>query len=157
MDPAAPPDPAPIEPGFRLRALTAVEGFLRMLGAARDAYGDLDGALVYLAVVAASTGGAARDPRTVEQIGAGPLPDDKHRPVSRRAIAAATGLSRETTRRKIADLVAAGHLAEDRRGVRSRAGVLTERGNLAFTRELVAEFGRTGERLSRVGGEAGGG
>jgi hypothetical protein len=142
---------APVEEGFRLKAVIAAESFLRMLRSATELYGDLDGLAIYLAVLSAGVAAASRDAEAMRLYsGAAPLPDQYHRPISRRAIAASTGLSRETTRRKIARLIADGHLVEDDNGVRGRSNILLERDNLTFAKGLLAEFERTTERLARI-------
>jgi len=143
---------APIEEGFRARALTAAEGFLRMTREGIDHYGDLETLVVYLTVVSAGGGRALRDPDTLGRHGgADPLPEGYYRPVSRRAVAAAAGLPRETVRRKIAWLAERG-MVEDagRAGVRATHNVLALGENLAFARGLVAAFDSTCERLARL-------
>jgi len=141
----------PIEPGFRLQALYAVEGLLRMLRAAKDLYGDMDSLTVYMAVLAANAGMVSRDPELAARFGGpDPIPPEFMRPVSRQAVSHSTGLSRETTRRKIAELIEQGFLVVEVDGVRGNHTVLAERNNLEFTRLLVTEFLRTAERLNRA-------
>lgn len=141
----------PIEPGFRIQALFAVEGFLRLLREAVDRYGDLESFAVYLAVLAANAGNVSRDPELAARFGGSrPIPREYLRPVSRRAVALSTGLSRETARRKLAQLVADGHLIDEAGGLRAPETVLAQRGNLDYARLLVSEFLRTSERIRRV-------
>jgi hypothetical protein len=135
------PEPAP-RGLVAANGLIALEGLLRVMRAAGDTYGhDYEAILIYWSVVIASVGRILRsaDLDLLMENG-GPLPEEDHHPVSARAIAEATGLPRETVRRKIAALVAAGHLAQDSRGVRSLPALIDQRGNKGFvlfaTREI---------------------
>ena len=69
---------------------------------------------------------------------------------SRRAIAASTGLPRETVRRKIAALIETGDLQEDGSHVRIRQGLLDDERHLDFARVLLQEFARTSVQLGRI-------
>lgn len=141
----------PIEPGFRIQALYAVEGFLRLMREAIERYGDLESTAIYLSVLAANAGNVSRDPELAARCGGSlPIPAEHLRPVSRRAVALATGLSRETTRRKLAQIISEGHLIEEQDGVRGPADVLAQRGNLGYAHMLVGEFLRTAERIRRL-------
>jgi hypothetical protein len=124
--------------------LLVVEGLLRVLRAAGDTYGhDYEAILIYWSVAVASVGRYLRNDDLITLIETGgPLPEEAHHPISARAIAEATGLPRETVRRKIALLVAGGHLAQDRRGVRTRPGLLDQRDNAIFATMAVREIKR---------------
>jgi hypothetical protein len=124
--------------------LIAVEGLLRIMRAAGDTYGhDYEAILIYWSVAIASVGRVLRsDDLTLLMETGGPLPEEAHHPISARAIAEATGLPRETVRRKIAVLVAAGHLAQDGRGVRTIPSLIDQRGNQAFVRLATREIKR---------------
>jgi biotin operon repressor len=126
------------------QGLITVEGLLRILRAAGDAYGhDYEAILIYWSVAVASIGRYLRSDDLIVLIeGGGPLPEEAHHPVSARAIAEATGLPRETVRRKIAHLVAGGHLVQDDRGVRTYPGLLDQRGNAAFVQAAAREIKR---------------
>jgi hypothetical protein len=147
---SAPVDIDGVERGLRMRAFLAVESLLRMLRTAVDAFGDLDSAMIYLTVVAASAGAGARDPEFRAVFDTAPLPDEAFRPVSRRAISLATGLPRETVRRKIARLVAEGHLIEEADGVRAPSNTIMRRDNLAFARDLIRELERGAAIVGRA-------
>jgi hypothetical protein len=134
---------------FRLKGLLCVDTLLRLMREAVAHYGDLESAVVYLAVVAASAGAATRDPEIRARL-AGPVPETELRPISRRAIAYSTGLPRETVRRRIARLVAEGHLIETGKGLRPPHNVLMARSNFAFADALVQELMRAGDRLARL-------
>jgi hypothetical protein len=124
--------------------LIAVEGLLRIMRAAGDTYGhDYEAILIYWSVAIASVGRILRsDDLNMLIESGGPLPEEAHHPVSARAIAEATGLPRETVRRKIAVLVAAGHLAQDSRGVRTIPALIDQRGNKAFVLVAAREIRR---------------
>ena len=125
--------PEPLPRGVQAaNGLVFLEGMLRIMRAAGDTYGhDYEAILIYWSVVVASVGRYLRNDdqvKLIESAGA-PLAPEEHHPVSARAIAEATGLPRETVRRKIAALVADGFLAQDSRGVRTIPGLLDQRGN----------------------------
>ena len=126
------------------QGLITAEGLLRILRAAGDTYGhDYEAILIYWSVAVASVGRYLRNDDLIVLIeSGGPLPEEAHHPVSARAIAEATGLPRETVRRKIAHLVADGHLVQDDRGVRTYPGLLEQRGNTAFVLSASREIKR---------------
>lgn len=78
-----------------------------------------------------------------------PLPDHLHLPTSGRAVAEATGLARETVRRRIDALVASGRLARDSRGVRTISGTLANDRTLEFVRFLIRELTAASGRIGR--------
>lgn len=142
-------------PGFRMQALAAIEGHLRIVQAAIELYGDMESFVVYLAVLAAAAGAVSRDPALVQLYGgAEPIPEDLLRPVSARAVALSTGLSRETARRKLAQLVNDGHLIRTPRGIRPPANVMSFRENMKFSHLIVGEFCRTAKRLDQISHDA---
>jgi biotin operon repressor len=147
MTPEAPPRGLTAAQG-----LITVEGLLRILRAAGDTYGhDYEAILIYWSVAVASVGRYLRSDDLATLIeGGGPLPEDEHRAVSARAIAEATGLPRETVRRKIAHLVADGHLVQDDRGVRTYPGLLEQRGNQAFVQTAAREIKRMATAMDAV-------
>lgn len=130
---------------FRRRTLTCTEALLRILHQALVTYDDdLESIVIYMAVTSASVGGALRNPLPCGAPPSSPMAPEKYRAVSRRAIAASTGLPRETVRRKIAEFVARGELVAEGGGVRIRPGVLREARNLEFAETLLREFARAG-------------
>ncbi|MDB5459205.1 MAG: hypothetical protein JWO72_946 [Caulobacteraceae bacterium] len=141
MKPEAPPRGL-----MAAQGLITVEGLVRIMRAAGDTYGhDYEAILIYWSVALASVGRYLRSDDLITLIESGsPLPEEAHHPVSARAIAEATGLPRETVRRKIAHLVAEGHLAQDSRGVRTFPPLLELRGN----REFVQAAGREIRRMT---------
>jgi DeoR/GlpR family transcriptional regulator of sugar metabolism len=80
---------------------------------------------------------------------AGAVSDAHLRPVSRRAIAASAGLSRETVRRKIASLLSQGALIETGAGVRVPDHDLEDPRNFKFAVAITREFSRIAAELSR--------
>lgn len=142
-------------PGFGLRSLAASEGFLRIAQAAVEQYGDIEELVVYMAVLAAAAGAVSRDPALAARFGGKePIPEQYLRSVSARAVALSTGLSRETARRKLAKLVADGHLVRTGSGIRPPRDVMTQRGNMKFARLIVAEILHTAKRIDRVGAKS---
>jgi hypothetical protein len=146
--------PEPLPRGvLAANGLIVVEGLLRIMRAAGDTYGhDYEAILIYWSVVVASVG---RYLRSVDQVkliegGGAPLPPEEHHPISARAIAEATGLPRETVRRKIAALVADGFLAQDSRGVRSVPGLLEQRGNSPFIGLASREVKRMAQAMETM-------
>jgi hypothetical protein len=124
--------------------LAAVDGLLRILRAAGETYGnDYEATIIYWSVALASVGRFMRSddlPLLIES--EAPLPEDAHHLVSARAIAEATGLPRETVRRKIAHLVAEGHLVQEAKGVRTFSPLLEHRGNRGFVELATREIRR---------------
>lgn len=136
----------------RLKSLIVAQAFSRMLHKAIDCYDtDLETCAIRLAVACASTGALLRDPKFLKDLDdPEPVPDEHHRPVSRRAIAASTGLPRETVRRKIALLVEQGLLTEEPDGVRTASGVLHRGRAYEFASALAREITRASVQLARI-------
>jgi hypothetical protein len=81
-----------------------------------------------------------------------PLPDDYVRYISRRALAEATGLSRETVRRMVVELLAEGLLTEGPRGgLAAKAGLLAEPRAQAGLLALLTEYSAITNRLLKLG------
>ena len=132
--------------------LVTFEGLLRIMRLAGDAYGhDYEAILIYWSVIVASVGRFLRNDDLITLMeGGGPLPEEAHHPISARAIAEATGLPRETVRRKIAALVHDGHLAQDSRGVRTTPGLLDQRGNRDFVLAAARETKRMASAMEMM-------
>jgi len=80
------------------------------------------------------------------------LPREWVVPISRNAIATASGLPRETVRRHVIKMVAAGLLMEDERGgVTPPPGMIQDRGLEPMLEALLTDFARTAETLLRIG------
>lgn len=80
------------------------------------------------------------------------LPREWVVPMSRSAIAAATGIPRETVRRHVTQMIADGLLVEDpRHGVTVVPGMIQDHGFEPLLETLMTEFARTTEALLRVG------
>lgn len=140
-----------IQPGERIRAVAAVEVLLRVWRHAVDCFpdDDLETILVYLTVAAASASSHLRDPELIIALDDGPLPDHLHKPTSGRAVAEATGLARETVRRRIDALVASGRLVREAGGVRTISDTLGLNRNQEFARLLTRELIAAPDRLRR--------
>jgi hypothetical protein len=137
---------------YRLKGLHACQSFLRLVRLATDvAEGDLEGYLIYLAVVCAGIERIPRDPalsrRFAEHTA---VPDNLRTPVSRRAIAESLGIPRETVRRKIAELIAQGHLLERSGGVIAVGPVLARRNNFTFVRGAIKELERGASEIKKA-------
>lgn len=140
-----------VQPGERAKAIAALESLLRMWRKAVDCFpdDDLETILIMLTVAAASAGSHLRDPAIVAAMDAAALPDHLHKPISGRAVAQSTGLPRETVRRRIDTLVAAGRLTRDAKGVRTNEGVISRKRNLEFIRFVIHELNSAQARLGR--------
>jgi hypothetical protein len=143
--------PEPLPRGIQAaNGLIVLEGLLRIARAAGDTYGhDYEAILIYWSVVVASVGRYLRNDDLIVT-GGRPLPEEEHHPVSARAIAEATGLPRETVRRKIAALVAEGYLAQDSRGVRTLPGLLEQRGNAQVVAVATREIKRMAQAMETM-------
>jgi hypothetical protein len=146
--------PEPLPRGIlAANGLIVFEGLLRVMRAAGDTYGhDYEAILIYWSVIVASVGRYLRNDDQTKLIegGGAPLPEEEHHPISARAIAEATGLPRETVRRKIAALVADGFLAQDSRGVRTIPGLLDQRGNGPFMSLASREIKRMAQTMETM-------
>lgn len=144
-------DETEVGPGERVKAVAAMEVLLRIWRQAVDCFpgDDLETILVYLTVAAASSSSHLRDKVLIEALDDAPLPAHLHRPTSGRAVAQATGLARETVRRRIDALVASGRLVRDQRGVRTISGSITLDRNLEFLRYLIHELTAASGRIGR--------
>jgi hypothetical protein len=146
--------PEPLPRGIlAANGLIVFEGLLRVMRAAGDTYGhDYEAILIYWSVIVASVGRYLRNDDQTKLIenGGAPLPPEEHHSISARAIAEATGLPRETVRRKIAVLVADGFLAQDSRGVRTMPGLLDQRGNGQFIAAASREMKRMAHAMDTM-------
>lgn len=80
------------------------------------------------------------------------LPREWVVPISRNAIATASGLPRETVRRRVAAMIETGILIEDARGgVTLPIGVIKDRGFEPVLEAMMTDFARTAEALLRIG------
>lgn len=80
------------------------------------------------------------------------LPRDWVVPISRNAIASATGLPRETVRRQVEKMIGRGMLIEDERGgVTPPPGVIDQLGLTPMLEPVLTEFTKTAEQLLRAG------
>ena len=140
-----------VRPGERIRSVVALEILLRIVRKAVECFPgqDLESIVVFLTISTASAGSYLRDSELIRMLDEGPLPDEHHKPISRRAVAETTGLPRESVRRRIDSLLAAGLLATDQRGVKTMAGNITRGRNLEFARSLIRELEGAHAKLAR--------
>jgi hypothetical protein len=108
---------------------------------------------VYITVGLASVQRFVRKPDLdPEYRGVKPLPAEALGWISRRAIASATGLPRETVRRIVSDLIASGHVREvGRHGITTRVGELVPEGTQNTILALAMEISRLVDELARLG------
>jgi hypothetical protein len=109
--------------------------------------------LIYLTISVANVQRLMRE-RTIptEMCGTTPLPREWVVPISRNAIASATGLPRETVRRQVAKMIERGILIEDvRGGVTPPPNIIALTGAEPILEGLMTEFARTMEVLCRTG------
>lgn len=144
-------DQSGVLPGERAKAIASLEILLRMIRKAVDCFpeDDLETIVVALTVAVASSGRHLRDPAILDLMTDENLPPDLLRPTSGRAIAEATGLPRESVRRRIDQLVAAGRLTREAGGVRMSEGALQRNRNLEFVRFLIQEMDTASARIRR--------
>lgn len=108
---------------------------------------------IYLTVAVANVQKLMRERQIPEQFtGTDVLPREWVVPISRNAIASATGLPRETVRRQIEKMVERGLLIEDPRGgVTPPVGMVEKLGLGPVLEPVMIEFTRTAELLIRLG------
>lgn len=109
--------------------------------------------LIYLTVTVANVQRLMRQ-RAIppEYCGTAPLPREWVVPISRNAIASASGLPRETVRRHVGKMIERGQLIEDERGgVTPPPDVVETSGAEPVLEPLLTEFARTTELLMRFG------
>jgi hypothetical protein len=141
-----------IDRTFRAKGLLSAECLLRIMYEVVRCYhsrGDLEDFLIILAVSCISNGAALRSYWALTDGDSAP-PESMLRPVSRRAVAASTGLPRETVRRRIAQLVATDQLIEVAGGVRCHADLLADPRTLEFATAVIGELERGPLRATRL-------
>lgn len=144
-------DASQVQPGERVRSLLAVETLLRLQRIAVDHFAgdDLETITVLLTVVAGSAALSINDDGVVQALHDGPLPEALFRPISGRGVAASCGLPRETVRRRLEQLVAAGRIKRDERGYHLVFDTMSRNRNLEFARALTRELEAAPRRLAR--------
>jgi hypothetical protein len=135
---------------FRRQTLASSESLLRILReAVADYGGDVEGVIIYLAISCASVGSALKNP-ALTALTEGDMPESWFRPTSRRAIAASTGLPRETVRRKVGQFLEAGLLVQAGAGVCIPRQLLNDPVHHRFAACMIAEFTRAAQQLKRL-------
>ncbi len=108
---------------------------------------------IYLTVAVANVQKLMRERQIPEQFsGTDILPREWVVPISRNAIASATGLPRETVRRQVEKMIERGLLVEDPRGgVTPPIGMVEKLGIAPILEPIMIEFTKTAEMLIRLG------
>ena len=136
---------------FRLKGIVVCDALLRLSSIVSNVYGpDMERFIVYMAVISAGASRFQRDPNLRARYAEEPLPDEFRGAVSRRAIAESVGLPRETVRRKIAALIADGHIVREGDLVKARTPVIEQGRNLEFLLAALKEFDRATIELKRA-------
>jgi hypothetical protein len=109
--------------------------------------------IIYLTISVANVQKLMRERSIPEEYAATAiLPREWVVPISRNAIASASGLPRETVRRHVGRMIESGLLIEDERGgVTPPPGVIQNLGLEPLLEALMTEFARTTEALLRIG------
>lgn len=137
----------------RLAALRLATLTLRWMENWQRNAGGYDSAMILLAVVAITAGRLLRSelPPELRNM-ANPVPEGVLAKCSFSSIAAATGLNRETTRRKVKELVERGYLIRLKDGsIRFRPGYLQRPEMAALVRRQLDSFTRAANELARDG------
>jgi len=133
--------------GIRLGAL-----FLRQRGAWAELFGSDDAAAIMIAIAVIRSERILRDPsnsgtRTFSH----PVADWELGPSNISSIATATGMNRETTRRKVRELVEAGKLVAEDGGLRFAPGLTQEPAFADAVRDIVENLRSATNDLLRLG------
>jgi hypothetical protein len=133
--------------GIRLATLT-----LRLRSGWTDLFGDADTAAIALAIVAIGAERLLRqDLDSALQSVAVPMPTEAFGSCNISSIATATGLNRETTRRKVNHLVGTGMLTRDGARIRLAPGFTQQHAVMDLIRAQLEELRRTSNELIREG------
>lgn len=147
-------NPAKMADNWRVAMTALCNQFLTMHSAVSETTGlGPTEVLIFLTISVANVQRLMRE-RAIPQAlcGTTPLPREWVVPISRNAIASATGLPRETVRRQIAKMIERGILVEDARGgVTPPADIILTFGFEPVLEGLVTEFARAVEVLCRTG------
>ena len=133
--------------GIRLATLT-----LRLRGSWSQLFGDADTAAIALAIVAIVSERLLREQLAREQESLTvAMPDAALGACNISSIAAATGMNRETTRRKVNQLTRDGLLIRDGAAIRLAPGFTQQREVIEMINTQLDELRRTANDLLRVG------
>jgi hypothetical protein len=147
-------DQAAFAAAARSASYALVNGFLAQHAILSDALGMRPAKLlVYLTICTAAVQRLIRDPDLPEDWrGTARMPRAVIGYISRRGLAAATGLPRENVRRIVDELLAEDRLLIGPRGaVANKGGLLENQRLLAALQQLLAEHARTGQQLADAG------
>jgi hypothetical protein len=146
-------DPEQATAKSRMAAIRLALLTLRCMENWRQRVGDYDSAMILIAVVAITAERLTRitleaDLQSLEA----KLPADRLAKCNVSSIASATGINRETTRRKVNELIAAGFLARSEDGgIEFAAGLLQEESTRELVRKQLESVVRVANDLIRDG------
>lgn len=146
-------DASQAEARSRIVVLRLVALTLRMRANWTEFFGDPDSAAIALAVAAIQSDRILREPNLSPELGtlAMPLPEDLYGNCNIASVAVASGLNRETARRKIMKLEEAGIVVREGTKVRLASG-LPQRGDLIdLVRAQLEAVRKTVDELLRDG------
>lgn len=132
--------------GIRIAMLT-----LRLRNNWGQMFGDTDTAAIVLAVVAIASERLMRAELGELETLALPLPTDALAHCNISSIAAATGLNRETTRRKVDQLIKKGLLVREDSSIRLAPGFTQQKAALSLVTAQLDELRRAVNDLLRIG------
>ena len=133
--------------GIRLGAL-----FLRQRRAWAELFGGDDAAAVMIAIAVIRSERILRDPsNSGTKSFSEAIPDGELGPINISSIATATGINRETARRKVRELIHAGKLVADDEGLRFAPGFTQEPAFAEAVREVVENLRSAANDLLRLG------
>jgi hypothetical protein len=147
-------DHAAFPAAARPASYALVNGFLAQHAILSDALGMRPNKLlVYLVICTAAVQRVLRDPALPQTWrGTARMPRTVIGYISRRGIAAATGLPRENVRRIVEELLAEDRLLTGPRGaVANKGGLLESERLLAGLQQMLAEHARTSQQLADAG------
>ncbi len=146
-------DPDALDNQARLASYAMINSFLTQQRILTDDLGLKPlPAMIYLTIAMASIQRFARRPALHRAYpGMAPLPAAERGAISRRALAEATGLPRETVRRVVNELIEAGYVADTgARGVTSVVSELAPEKTHRCIRTLAGELARLFEEMQRL-------
>jgi hypothetical protein len=136
----------------RIVALRLVQLTLRCMETWKHDVDDYDRAMILVAVAAITAERLLRgEPSASQATMTQALPASEIAKCNVSSIAAATGLNRETTRRKVDSLIELGLLVRNAGSITFSPGIVQERSTLELVRRQLDHIVRTGNELLRDG------
>lgn len=147
-------NPAKIDENWRVAVCSLMNLYLTMQRTmAASTPGGPTELLIYATVAVANVQRLMRERNIPKHLmGTDPVPREWVVPISRNAVATASGLPRETVRRHVARMIEAGLLVDDPRGgVSLPSGVIQQRNLEPFLEGMLTNFARSVDELLRIG------